>query len=341
MPTITDVPGILVGHTHDPAAFTGVTVVLAPEGTVGGVDVRGGAPGTRETDLLRPENMVQHVDAVVLAGGSAMGLAAATGVVQWLRERGRGFDTGVARVPIVPAAVIFDLTVGSAEAFPDAAMGYTACGAAAVDVAEGCVGAGMGATVGKLFGPGFAMKSGVGTWSERLPDGTTVGALVVVNAFGDVWREHGPLIAGLRLPEGGLADTTAQLRDPRVVELFGSRGGVGENTTIAVVATDARLDKAGTTKLAQMAHDGLARTIRPVHTPFDGDAVFALATGARPALHLALLGSVAADVLARAVERAALEATGMGGLPAAREGAGNHPQIAQITQIGTGGPKQQ
>jgi L-aminopeptidase/D-esterase-like protein len=319
MPAITEVEGVLVGHAHDAQALTGVTVVLAPERTVGGVDVRGGGPGTRETDLLRPENMVQHVDAVVLTGGSAMGLASATGAVQWLRERGRGFDTGVARVPIVPAAVIFDLALGSPEAFPDAELGYAACAAAGTDAAEGCVGAGMGATVGKLLGPAAAMKSGVGTWSERLPDGTTVGAIVVVNAFGDVWHEHGPMVAGPRLPDGGLADTTALLRDPRVVEMLGARGREGQNTTIAVVATDARLDKAGATKLAQMAHDGLARTIRPVHTPFDGDTVFALATGARPGPHLAILGSVAADVLARAVERAALEAVGMGGVPAARE----------------------
>lgn len=319
MPTITDVPGVIVGHAHDAEALTGVTVVLTPEGAVGGVDVRGGGPGTRETDLLRPENMVQHVHAVALTGGSAFGLASATGVMEWLREQGRGFETGVARVPIVPAAVIFDLALGSAERFPDAAMGYAACAAAGRDVAEGCVGAGMGATVGKLLGIGAAMKAGVGTWGERLPDGTTVGAVAVVNAFGDVWREHGPIIAGARGPDGRPADSSALLRDPRVLQAFGARAGAAQNTTIAVVATDARLTKAEAAKLAQMAHDGLARTIRPVHTPFDGDTVFALATGLRPAPHMVVLGSVAADVLARAVERAALEAVGMGGLPAARD----------------------
>jgi L-aminopeptidase/D-esterase-like protein len=297
-----------------------VTALLTPAGAVGGVDVRGGAPGTRETDLLRPENAVQEVHGVALCGGSAMGLAAATGVMEWLRERGHGFDVGLTRVPIVPAAVIFDLGIGSHERFPDAAMGYAACAAADRAAEEGCVGAGMGATVGKLLGPRQSMKSGVGSWSERLPDGTVVGALAVVNAFGDVWQEHGPILAGVRGPAGGLADASALLRDPRLLPMFGGpRGREAQNTTLAVVATDARLTKAEANKLAQMAQDGLARTIRPVHTPFDGDTVFALATGARPAPHLVVLGSVAADVLARAVERAVLAATSMGGLPAARD----------------------
>jgi L-aminopeptidase/D-esterase-like protein len=317
MPSITDVAGLLVGHAQDLEALTGATVVLAPEGAVGGVDVRGGAPGTRETDLLRPENLVQQVHAVLLTGGSALGLAAADGVVRWLREQNRGFDVGLTRVPIVPGAVLFDLSIGSHERFPDAAMGYAACEVAGLDVAEGCVGAGTGATVGKLLGPGAAMKAGVGTWSETLADGTTVGALVVVNAFGDVWREHGAILAGARGPDGRPVDSLAALRDPRVLAALG--GGAGQNTTLAVVATDATLTKAEAAKLAQMAHDGLARTIRPIHTPFDGDTVFALATGRRPGLHLAVLGSIAADVLARAVERAATEATGMGGLPAARD----------------------
>lgn len=317
MPAITDVAGLLVGHAQDAEALTGTTVVLAPEGAVGGVDVRGGAPGTRETDLLRPENMVQQVHGVLLTGGSAMGLAAADGVVRWLRERNRGFDVGFARVPIVPGAVIFDLPIGSHTRFPDAEMGYAACEAAGEQAAEGCVGAGTGATVGKLLGIGGAMKAGVGSWSETLADGTTVGALVVVNAFGDIWREHGGILAGARGPDGRPVDSMRALRDPRVLAALG--GAAGQNTTIAVVATDALLSKAEATKLAQMAHDGLARTIRPIHTPFDGDAVFALATGHRLGMHLAVLGSVAADVLARAVERAATEATGGGGLPAARD----------------------
>jgi L-aminopeptidase/D-esterase-like protein len=320
-PAITDVPGITVGHAHDLEALTGVTVVLTPQGAMGGVDVRGGAPGTRETDLLAPEAAVQEVHAVAICGGSAMGLAAVTGVVDWLREGGFGFDVGIARVPIVPAAVIFDLGLGSSTRFPDAAMGYAACAAADAMVEEGCVGVGAGASVGKVLGIGAAMKSGLGTWSETLPDGTTVGALVVVNAFGDVRREAGPLIAGVRDPETGrLASSMALLRDPRLLPAFGGASGrEGANTTIAVVATDAALTKAEAKKMAQMAQDGLSRTISPLHTPFDGDCVFSLATGRRQGPHLVILGSIAAEVLARAVERAALAATGMGGLPAARE----------------------
>lgn len=321
-PSISDVPGVLVGHAHDEAALTGVTVVLPPAGTVGGVDVRGGAPGTRETDLLQPTATVQEVHALALCGGSALGLAAANGVATWLREQGRGFDVGVARVPIVPAAVIFDLLIGRPDAFPDAAMGYAACAAAVAEVSEGCVGVGAGAAVGKLLGVRTAMKSGVGSWSETLADGTVVGALVVVNAWGDVWREHGGLLAGARDPErGGLGDTMQMLRDPRWLPAFGGARPVDElgNTTLAVIATNAKLSKSEACKLAQMAHDGLARTIRPVHTPFDGDTVFALATGGRTGPHLTILGSIAADVVARAVERGALAATAAGGLPAARD----------------------
>ncbi|GAB4435257.1 MAG: P1 family peptidase [Chloroflexi bacterium OHK40] len=320
-PAISDVPGVLVGHAHDADALTGVTVVLTPDGAVGGVDVRGGAPATHETDLLRPENAVQELHAVALCGGSAMGLAAVQGVVRWLREHGYGLDVGAARVPIVPAAAIFDLAIGHADAWPDPEMGYAACAAAGHSDAMGCVGAGMGATIGKALGMPFAMKSGLGTWSETLPDGTVVGALAVVNPFGDVWREHGGLIAGTRHPERpGLADTMALLRDPRLLLAFGgARGQDLANTTLAVVATNGRLTKAQASKVAQMAHDGLARTIRPVHTPFDGDTVFALATGQREAPHLVVLGAVAADVLARAIELAALAATPLGGLPAARD----------------------
>jgi L-aminopeptidase/D-esterase-like protein len=318
-PAITDVPGLLVGHAQDLEALTGCTIVLTPEGATGGVDVRGGAPGTRETDLLDPTAMVSIVHAIALCGGSAFGLAAATGVVEWLRERGLGFDAGVAKVPIVPAAVIFDLGLGRADRWPDAAMGYDACAAAAATVAEGCVGAGAGATVGKLLGPAGAVKSGVGTWSERLSDGTTIGALAVCNAWGDVYRQiDGQIIAGTRDPQSGrLADSMALLRQPAYQAALG--GAAGRNTTLAVVATDARLSKAEATKLAQMSQDGLARAIRPAHTPFDGDTVFSLATGQRAGPPLAILGAIAADVLARAIERSVLEATSMGGLPAARD----------------------
>src|SRR5215211_6592566 len=247
---ITDVPGVLVGHAQDLEALTGCTVVLTPDGATGGVDVRGGAPGTRETDLLDPTAMVSVVHAITQCGGSAFGLAAATGVVEWLRERAIGFDTGVAKVPIVPAAVIFDLGIGRADRWPDAAMGYAACAAAGPTVAEGCVGAGTGATVGKLLGPAGAVKSGVGTWSETLADGTVIGALVVCNAWGDIYRQtDGQIIAGTRDPQSGqLIDSIALLRQPAYQAAVSA--AAAQNTTLAVIATDARLSKAEATKLA-------------------------------------------------------------------------------------------
>jgi L-aminopeptidase/D-esterase-like protein len=320
MPAITDVPGVLVGHAHDEAALSGCTVVLTPEGATGGVDVRGGAPGTRETDLLNPSATVGEVHAIALCGGSAFGLVAASGAMQWLAERNIGLFTPARRVPIVPAAVIYDLQIGRPDAWADGRLGYAACAAAGPNAPEGCVGAGMGATVGKLLGPGLAMKSGIGTWSETLADGAAVGALVVCNAFGDVYEEAtGRVIAGVRRMEGGaLVGAAKLLREPEIQQaLF--RFLAPQHTTLAVVATDALLTKAEAQKLAQMAQDGLARTIRPVHTPFDGDVVFALATGQRPAPNLMVLGAIAADVLARAVERSARQAVGMGGLPAARD----------------------
>lgn len=322
--SITDVPGLLVGHAHDAEVLTGCTVVLSPSGAVGGVDVRGGGPGTRETDLLNPMSNVSEVHAVALCGGSAFGLAAATGVVEWLREHNIGYQTRIVRVPIVPAAVIFDLGIGRADRWADAAMGYAACAAATTSTPEGCVGAGMGASVGKLLGSAAAMKSGLGTWSETLYDGTTIGALAVCNAFGDVCSEGGPIIAGVRdLQQGGFADTMHLLRQGqlRVLAEVQRLADVpsGEATTLAVIATDARLTKAEATKLAQMAQDALARTIRPVHTPFDGDTVFALSLGNRPPPHLTALGSIAADVLSVAIQRAAMQATAAGGLPAASD----------------------
>jgi L-aminopeptidase/D-esterase-like protein len=319
-PAITDVPGVLVGHAHNTSALTGCSVILTPAGAVGGVDVRGGAPGTRETDLLDPVANVSVVHAIVLAGGSAFGLAAATGVVEWLRERNIGFETRIRRVPIVPSAIIFDLGVGSADVWPDAPMGYAACAAAGTTVEEGCVGAGIGASVGKLLGMERAMKTGIGAWSETLADGTVVGAIAVCNAVGDIYADMSDrIIAGARGDEGSFARTTSLLRQAvhqqQLARLMG-----GENTTLAVVATDAQLTKAEATKLAQMAQDALPRTIRPVHTPFDGDTVFALATGRRRAQHVAVLGTIAAEVLARAIERCATEATPLGGLPAATRG---------------------
>lgn len=316
-PAITAVQGVLVGQVADQDALTGVTVVLTPDGATAGVDVRGGAPGTRETDLLNPVNLVQQVHAVVLTGGSAFGLAAATGVVSWLHERGYGFDVGLTKVPIVPAAVIFDLGIGRSDVWPDATMGYAACMAAEAAVAEGSVGAGIGATVGKVGGMATAMRGGVGSWSETLADGVTVGALAVVNAFGDVVDDQGRIIAGARAPDQSLVGTGALLRSGLSRRSFADT--TGQNTTIAVVATDARLDKAAATRLAIMAQDGLARAIRPAHSPFDGDTVFALATGVYEAPPLVTLGVVAADVLATAIMRAVQAATAAADVPAARD----------------------
>jgi L-aminopeptidase/D-esterase-like protein len=329
MGSLTDVAGLQVGHAHDLDALTGVTVVLCPAGAVAGVDVRGGAPGTRETDLLRPDALVDRVHAIALCGGSAFGLAAATGVVAHLSRRGIGFPTAARPVPIVPAAVINDLGLGRADAFPDAAMGEAACDAAGTVVAEGCAGAGAGASVGKLLGIAQATKGGVGTAAEVLADGVVVGALVVCNALGDVVDPAtGRTIAGARRPASPppeLSGLVAEATGPfpgaeRLVRHTRPRPSLGTHTTIAVVATSATLDKAGCTRLATMAQAGLARVIRPVHTPFDGDTVFALATGDGPAAapaDLLRLGAVAADVLAVAVVRGVRAATALGGLPAA------------------------
>lgn len=316
---LTDVVGIRVGHFSDSRRPTGCTVVLAEGGATCAVDVRGGAPGTRETDLLDPVNMVDRVHAVVLSGGSAFGLDAATGVVRFLEERGIGFAVGAARVPIVPAAVLFDLGLGDWRIRPDAEAGYAAAQAATDGlVTEGNVGAGAGATVGKLLGAERAMMGGLGSASLSLPDGTTVAALVAVNALGDVVDpSSGTIVAGARTPDGrGAADAMQAL-------LAGSAQATpsqGENTTIGVVATNVALTKAEAQRVARMAHDGLARCIRPAHTPWDGDALFALSTGAvlreSPAL---LVGALAAEVVAQAVLRAVRAARGVLGVPAASD----------------------
>jgi len=319
---ICDVAGILVGHDTQPEAATGCTVVLCERPARGAVDVRGGAPGTRETDLLDPRCMMQEVHAVLLTGGSAFGLDAAGGVMRVLEAHGAGFDAGAARVPIVPAAVLFDLGLGRADVRPDAAAGARATEAARPGpVTQGTVGAGTGATVGKLGGPALAMKGGLGSASVRVPGGHVVGALVAVNAAGDVHDPAtGRIVAGARSPSGRgwLAEAAgAAENDPPPFP--------GAHTTIAVIATDAPLSKAELAKVAQMAHDGLARAIRPVHTPFDGDTVFALATahpGAAagvPIGELALIGAAAADALARAVVKAVRLATGLHGVPAVRD----------------------
>ena len=300
---ITDVSGIEVGHFTDARRPTGCTVVIAREGAVAGVDVRGAAPGTRETDLLAPGNLVDKVHAIVLAGGSAWGLDAASGAVRWLEEQGVGFNVGVGLLPLVPAAVLFDLLVGDASVRPDAEAGYQACAAASCQrPAEGNVGAGTGAAVGKIFGMDRAMKGGIGTASVTV-DGVTLGALIACNALGDVVDpDRGEVIAGARTADGkGLLDSRrALLRGEPPKPLL-----AGTNTTIGVIATDAAITKPQARKLAQMAHDGLARSINPVHTMSDGDTLFALGTGASGKTPgMMVLGTMAAEATARAVVRA-------------------------------------
>lgn len=311
---ITDISGIRVGHDTNLDAGTGCTVILCDIPAVGGVDVRGGAPATRETDLLRPLHMVEQVHAILLTGGSAFGLDAASGVMRYLEERNIGVDTAVARVPIVPAAAIFDLAFGLPTVRPDAASGYRACEQASGDVvAQGNVGAGTGATFSKLRGPLSALKGGLGSASMALDDGTLVGAIVVVNALGDVLD-----------PETQQPSTSQ--RQPELD--IGSANPSG-NTTIAVVATSAFLTKDGINKVAQMAHNGIAQAIRPAHTMFDGDTVFALALGTQPpgvsgaadtttqAFLISQIGAAAASTLARAIVKAVRSATPLHGMPAA------------------------
>jgi len=313
---LTAVEGIRVGHHTLTERPTGCTVVLTEAGAVAGVDVRG-ASGTRETDLLDPTNFIEKIHAVVLSGGSAFGLDSASGVVRYLEERGVGFDVGIAKVPIVPAAILFDLQVGEKpDIRPGPDCGYKAAVAASNGpVAEGNVGAGAGATVGKLGARDRAMKAGVGTSAIALPDGLIVAALVAVNAAGDIIDPAtGRVIAGLRTPDGnGLADVRKLLRTGSVPQ-----PARAQNTTIGVVATNARLNKAQANKVAQMAHDGLARAISPAHTIGDGDTLFALATGTwEGEVNLTTVGALAAEATADAIVRAALTAKGIPGYPAA------------------------
>jgi L-aminopeptidase/D-esterase-like protein len=307
---ITDVAGIEVGHFTDTRRPTGCTVVLAREGAIAGVDVRGAAPGTRETDLLAPTNLVERVHGILLAGGSAWGLDAATGVVQWLEEQGVGFPVGPARLPIVPGAVLFDLVVGDASIRPDAAAGYRACELASAKApAQGNVGAGTGAAVGKAFGIERAMKGGIGTASLTV-DGITVGALVACNAMGDVIDpDTAQVIAGARSRNGkALLDTRrALLRGEPPKPML-----AGTNTTIGVIATDAVITKVQASRLATVGHDGLARSINPVHTMSDGDTLFALGTGrAGRTIGMLQLGTMAAEAVALAVACAVRAAEGL------------------------------
>ncbi|MDO9093924.1 MAG: P1 family peptidase [Rubrivivax sp.] len=325
--SITDLPGLSVGHADHPQRPTGCTVLLCPQGAVCGVEVRGGAPGTRETDLLRPENTVQTVHAVLLTGGSAFGLDAAGGVMRWLDEQGHGLAVGPARVPIVPAAVLFDLWLGDAQMRPDAALGHAACVAASSQAPQqGNVGAGLGASVGKMHGIARAMRGGIGTASVSV-GAFTVGALVAVNAIGDVLDADGRVLAGARTEDGlALLDSTQAL-------LAGHgppQWMVGMATTIGVVATDAQLNKAQATQLAGLAHHGLSRSISPVTTG-DGDCLFALASGSTGrAGDINALGAMAAEAVARAIRNAVLSAKalnepGMPWLPAASDWPGRQP----------------
>jgi len=315
MKAITDVPGILVGHATDRRARTGCTVILCEKDAVGGIDIRGTAAGTRQVDALRSLHLVDRVQAVMLSGGSAFGLDAAGGAMRYLEEHGRGFDVKVTRVPIVPTAVIFDLAFAEKGIRPDDRMGYEACLNASKTVSEGSVGAGTGATVGKLYGLARATKGGLGTSCLAMGD-VLVGALVVVNAFGDVVDEvTGEILAGSRDPENELqfADTFARIKSGRI-----PKGESLFNTTLGVVATNAKLTRPQAGKLAQMAQNGLVKVIRPIHSTYDGDVVFALSTG-EIEVDLNLIGAMADEAMREAVKRAITFADGFGIVPTGRE----------------------
>lgn len=318
--SLTDVPGLKVGHFTFKERWTGCTVVLTEKGAVAGVDVRGGAPGTRETDLLRSEMSVQRVHAISLSGGSAYGLATADGVMRYLEEREIGLPVGAGVVPIVPAAILYDLGLGDSKIRPGADAGYgAAMAASSKPVAQGNVGAGAGATVGKLLGGGRAMKGGLGSASIRLPNGLVVAALAAVNAIGDVVDpDTGKILAGARTEDGAsFADAMQQIRQGAVMRA----ASPAENTTIGVVAANVDWNQSQATKVAQMAHDGVAMAIRPAHMPFDGDTVFALGTGGVSADSklLGSIGALAADVMAQAIVSAILHAESIEGYPAQRD----------------------
>ena len=323
--SITDIPGLIVGHAQNDEALTGCTVIICKDGAVAGVDQRGGAPGTRETDLLKPSHLVNHVHAIVLSGGSAFGLDSASGVMRYLEEKDIGFNTHIAKIPIVPAAILFDLGIGDPNIRPDADMGYQACVNASTDrPAEGNVGAGTGATVGKIFGMSQAMKSGIGTASIEIGAGVVVGALVAVNAFGDIISPRtGEIVAGTRSKKVGplqigapgyFADTL------EVMKTFIGRTALGfasrENTVIGCVATNAVFGKEEINKIAQMAQNGIAHTIRPANTMLDGDTTFALSLGSKKA-DVSTVGAFAAEALSEAIVNAVKAAKPIAGLPAA------------------------
>jgi len=321
------IPGVRIGHASDFKGLTGCTVVLCEGGAVCGVDVRGAASGTRDLAPCLPGHVVERVHAIFLSGGSAFGLDAAAGIMEYLESRGVGFPAGRVRVPIVPGAVIFDLSLGSSKARPDRRMALRACRNATARVVEGSVGAGTGATVGKLYGVGQATKGGVGFGSRGLPRGVRAQALAVVNAFGDVVDPRtGKVIAGARVsPESPEFAVTTE----RMFERGAGLGFAATHTTLVVAMTNAELDKVQATKVAQMAHDGLARAIQPAHTQFDGDLVFALSLGKKRA-DLNGLGTAAAEATAEAIVRAVRTAQALGGVPSCQElreqGIGNREQ---------------
>ncbi len=297
---ITDISGIKVGHSQSEAGMTGCTAVICEKGATGGVDVRGSAPGTRETDLLKPENLVDRIHAVVLSGGSAFGLEAASGVMNYLEENNVGFDTGTTKVPIVASAVIFDLNIGDSRIRPDLKMGYNAAkSATSEERRQGNIGCGMGATVGKILGPAHAMKSGLGSATVRAGD-LVVSAIVAVNSFGDIFDyETGKQLAGVYdYEKNEMLNTYSIMKEQLKPVGFPMR-----NTTIAVVATNAILTKAGANKVASMAHNGFARSINPVHTMYDGDTIFAMATNE---IHgdVSMTGTMAGEAISRAIKNA-------------------------------------
>ncbi len=317
MGSITDIPGFKVGQAQDMDALTGCTVILCPPNTVGGVDQRGGAPGTRETDLLHPMHLVNQVTAVLLSGGSAFGLDAAAGVMRYCEENKMGFDAGYATVPIVPAAVLFDLGIGDPKIRPDAEMGYQACLHASSDPpAQGNIGAGTGATVGKVLSPKMSTKSGIGTASVDLGGGGKIAAIVAVNAFGDVVDpKSGEIIAGARGIKG-YADTLKVMKSFVGKKVMSFSSGPA-NTVIGVVATNVKFNKEQITRVAQMAHNGLARTVRPAFTLLDGDTVFALSSG-EVEMDLNIVGAYAAIAYQEAILSAVMNAEKAGGVPAAK-----------------------
>ena len=311
------IDGLRIGQETDEETKTGCTVVLAENGAVAGVDVRGGAPGTHGTDALRPENLVERLHGVVLTGGSAFGLSSVQGVMRYLRQRNCGFQTEYGVVPIVSGAVVFDLGLNKSATLPDADMGYRACENSSITGAEqGCVGAGTGATVGKLFGLERAMKGGQGFASLVSPNGLKLWALAVVNAFGDICNhENGQLLAGVRTEDGQrLANAAASLTELEVL-----RGFSATNTVLGVVGTNATLSKAELTRVAQMAHDGIARSVVPSHTLYDGDTIFALSTGSYGRVEASVIGALAAHNMAQAIVNGIIHATGVENLPAYKD----------------------